>query len=115
MTENLAERYDDLPKPGYEILDVTESDSNGIKRTLTHVKLSRTHFARKTGQPAYVEVDYVIVGAFSVDTEDEDGKFHYEETTILASDKDKELHDAIMLLVPTALPTEYALFSIGEV
>lgn len=110
-------RYDDLPKPGFQLLATPvdeKSEDETQYRRFQHVKLSRTHTARITGKPEYVDVDYVYVGTVALRKEDKDGTFTYEETLITASDEDGEYHEAILYLAPRALSLDEAMFAIGE-
>jgi len=105
-----------LHAPSYEILkELVNRVTDTSIQTLHHVKLSKPHIVRFNGAQDYAEVEYVLVGAARLNKEDALGRFTFEETTVIASDEDAEVHEAFLYYAPRALTVEEALFAIGEV
>ena len=114
---NTANRYDELPKPGYEIVKelVNEDDGEGNIRKLTLIKLSKPLVGRFVGKPKYADFDHVVIASVSLQKEDEYGTFSYRETTVCGSEDDGTIQEAILYLSLATLSVEEALFAIGEI
>lgn len=102
----------DLPKPGWQLIDQTET-KDGAKKVY-HVKLAQPHIARLVTNQKFVEVEYVHVNVTHKDIKDSSGSFVYNESTVTASDEAGALYEGYLYFAHRALSLNEILFAIGE-
>lgn len=119
-----AERYEELPKPEYEVIKMTldnSTDDRSEKQWL--VKTKHKHLARiihpvqdgKVKPPSFGQTDHVLVTVRKQTTKHNGEQHKFEQTSVFASDADGTFYDAMLYCVPRTLDMHEIMFAIGEI